>query len=945
MSPSTTRTELPQETWTVRQLLEAVRDSSGLLVIAGNVRAARALRRRYDQWRHSSGEPGWPTPRILAWETWLEGLWEPAVLNGVENRTLLNSSQELELWRKVIANDEASRQIFSVARLAESAQHAWRQVQQYCIRANDLQSDDGMDTVAFFRWMTAFESLCARSALLPPPMLETVALDWMSAIRSSLPKEICLVGFDRIVPSQGRLLETLQTHGCAVRELRLRESAGEAVETVVVYARTMEEEIAAAACWARELLISDPTRRLGIIVPALANVREAIDSIFRRTLSPSSMNIEASAVTLPYEFSLGTPMKQMPDIRTALSLLAWTDTPLPLEEVSWLLVHGSFGTESNDPGAILERSRLDRHWRERKCKMGGPLRLETFCQWLFQLKGSQTRSLHRPLQRLLSANRHRPSEKTRTFAEWRETFEELLRIVEWQLLNPSSSYEYQLNRRWITVLDILSSLNTVSGPVTFATALEQLRRLATQTLFSLESRDASVQILGIAESAGLTFDAVWWMNARVDAWPQSGNPLPFLPWHVQHQSAMPYAKPAEDYAFARRVTERMLGCADSTAISFSLENNKSTHENSRCPDRELILSPLIRSLLPNASIRDVEEFVPAFSAERMAGTIEHLETVDRESAVPLQSPRVAKGVHFLEVQAACPFRAFAELRLDCQPLADFESGLSAKEKGTVVHQVLQQFWKETKTQTELLECTSDDLRARLRLHIASALHDFSSSATELWQRSLLEIESERLETRLLEWLDVERRRSLFEVVTTEDVLTQQKLSGVEFDCRIDRIDKVEEGAVLIDYKTGRVERNACTGERPDQPQLPAYALLRTETSDQPLAGVAFAGLHPQHIGFTVVASLPSIFDSNSTMSDRPTGVKTPEEMLADWKNTLSQLAGRFRSGDATVDPKKGEATCKFCDLGMLCRIRETKVYASASIDDENESEDPDEDNT
>lgn len=938
--------ELPQEIWTVRQLMEGVRDNSGLLMITGNARAARALRRRYDQWRHSSGDSGWPTPRIFGWETWLEGLWDPAVLNGVEGRVLLNPSQELELWRKVISNDEASKQIFSIARLAESAQRTWQQMQVYCIHINALLGETGIDTAAFARWTTAFESLCRQRGFLPSPRLEISAADWVPAIQSALPKEICLIGFDRIAPSQARLLQALQTHGCTIRELQLRESADETPEPAVVYAHTMDEEIGAAAHWARKLLTSDPGRRLGIVVPDLADVREAMDSIFRRILSPSSMEIETAAAALPYEFSLGTPMERLPDIRTALSLLAWTNAPLPLGEVSWLLVHGSFGAQLNDPDAILERAKLDRQWRDRPFQLGGPLHLGTFQQWLFQFgSAAEIKPLRRATQRLFAATRRSSLQRPRPFAEWREVFEELLATAEWHLLHPSSSREYQLNRRWNTVLDILSSLNTVSGQVTFVTAVEQLRHLAAQTLFSLESRGAPVQILGIAESAGVSFDAVWWMNARADTWPQSGNPQPFLPWHVQRQSAMPYANPAEDYAFARHVTERVLGCAGIAIVSFSLESSNTSNESSHCPDREAILSPMIRSLIPNASIRAVEEFVPEFSAGKMDGTIERFEIVDHESAVPLQTPRVAKGVRFLEAQAACPFRAFAELRLGSQPLAGFESGLSAKEKGIIAHRALQQFWDETKTQAKLFESTLDDLRARLRMCIANALRQFAPSATASWQRSLLEIESERLEARLLQWLDVEKLRLPFEVAATEDVLTNRELGGVEFDCRIDRIDKVSEGVVLIDYKTGRVKRNACTGERPDQPQLPAYTLLRTEAPDQPLAGVAFSGLHPQNVGFTVIASLPSIFESNSTTSNRPTEVRPPDEMLADWKITLSRLAGHFRSGDAIVDPKKGNETCKSCTLGMLCRIRETRVYASASSDAERESEDPDEDNS
>ena len=82
----------------------------------------------------------------------------------------------------------------------------------------------------------------------------------------------------------------------------------------------------------------------------------------------------------------------------------------------------------------------------------------------------------------------------------------------------------------------------------------------------------------------------------------------------------------------------------------------------------------------------------------------------------------------------------------------------------------------------------------------------------------------------MDWLRVEKLRPDFTVVKTEATLEQMHLGGVELRCRIDRIDQVELGLVLLDYKTGKVDSKACDGERPDEPQLPAYAVLRQDSA-------------------------------------------------------------------------------------------------------------------
>ena len=166
-----------------------------------------------------------------------------------------------------------------------------------------------------------------------------------------------------------------------------------------------------------------------------------------------------------------------------------------------------------------------------------------------------------------------------------------------------------------------------------------------------------------------------------------------------------------------------------------------------------------------------------------------------------------------------------------------------------------------KSQRQLLESTEDETRLILRTHIHQSLRRFREHAEESWQRTLLDIEADRIENRLTNWLRVEKLRPDFTVVKTEATLEQMHLGGVELRCRIDRIDQVELGLVLLDYKTGKVDSKACDGERPDEPQLPAYAVLRQDSAidETTLAGVAFAGLHPRNVDLTLVSSVAGVF--------------------------------------------------------------------------------------
>ena len=78
-----------------------------------------------------------------------------------------------------------------------------------------------------------------------------------------------------------------------------------------------------------------------------------------------------------------------------------------------------------------------------------------------------------------------------------------------------------------------------------------------------------------------------------------------------------------------------------------------------------------------------------------------------------------------------------------------------------------------------------------------------------------------------EWLGYEATRLPFTVVETESARTI-KLAGLALDLRLDRIDRLNDGSLLvIDYKTGNVSPNAWQLPRPDDVQLPALRRFRS----------------------------------------------------------------------------------------------------------------------
>jgi RecB family exonuclease len=174
-----------------------------------------------------------------------------------------------------------------------------------------------------------------------------------------------------------------------------------------------------------------------------------------------------------------------------------------------------------------------------------------------------------------------------------------------------------------------------------------------------------------------------------------------------------------------------------------------------------------------------------------------------------------------------------------------------------------------------------------------------------------ELERERLARLAREWLEIEKTRAPFEVAALEERRTLS-VAGLELSGRIDRMDRLEKGGhALIDYKTGQATRQAWLGERPDDPQLPLYAVSAPEQ----IAAVAFARLNPGEMTFRGFSKEKNILPKVELYRDW-------RGLLDQWRKETKELGAAFAAGDARIDPKYALKTCRLCDLQTLCRVYE-----------------------
>lgn len=888
---------------------------SGGLVVTASERAARALADAFHRARRADGLTAWPAPAILDWQTFLHTAWQSHSSTS-DARLLLAPLQEQSLWVDIAGSDQHMATLLEgprnrMARLAiEAHKLLCSHAPQFLTERNRAAWQQ--DAANFSAWLSAFEKTCRSTHLLSPARLPLELIPLLeSASPSPTRPPLLLAGFDRILPLQRRLFDAWgQWHEA---------SSGQPARDIRYYsAPDTQSELAACALWCKHQLAANPNASLLVITQDLAERRGEIERAFLNfaAASPSEAPI--------FEFSLGIPLSQVPLARGAHLLLRWLSSPskensIAEHELDWLLSTGQTAAGPEESIALQSYMRaLRRRNKERpRWSLASFLAQHTSAPlppaWVARIAEAQSR---------LATETRKPQSPL----DWAELVPQLLQTAAWPGSRILSTAEYQSRDRFLQTVESCAALGFDGRRIRWHEFLSALARALDQTLFAPESRNAPIQIAGPAESAGLTADAIWFMGASESAWPATGATHPLLPPEVQREAAMPHATAQLDWELSRAITLRLLHSAPQVNFSFARQS----------ADVETRSSRLIAHLAVPPQPLPAELTAPAAPAPLTIA-------FEDESRIPFPPGKVEGGAAVLTHQSQCPFKAFATARLAAQSWQPAEAGLTASQRGNLLHAVLHSIWSGPPLGIRSLK----DLQALSDRggFLATTVHrvleeELRPALRDRMPHRYLELEEQRLIRLVSEWLDYESARIEFEVIETEAKRTVS-LANLTFDLRLDRIDRLNDNSLLvIDYKTGTVTPKSWQLPRPDDVQLPLYAGFALN-EDQTLGGLVFAKVRngdqkgfAGHVGDAKATLFANLSTSNGLMKNPFGG-----EMLIAWRENIEQLARDFLSGRAEVDPSDYPETCQYCGLESLCRIAENRALLDPDEDTNEESAD------
>lgn len=883
-----------------------IREPAGrACVLTPNRRLAQTLLQEAGARQLGRGLVLWDTPDVISLAGFVERVADAVRHAGTAVLPqVLAPEQSRALWEQLLRDSEAGSSLLAVTEAAGLAHEAWQLMLSWRLGPGLRAAALNEDAAAFLEWAPRYERALRRGGHLDAAELADHLQPFIRDRALALPRQVMVYGFDSFTPQQAGFLGALNDAGCEVALSGPDDLAANVLRTPCTDA---EDEIRKAAAWARSRLETG-CRRIGIVVPDIAARRGAIVRLFSAAMAPDYALPGVRQSVPPFNLSLGEPLAAYALVNAALGLLQLLGRDIEFERAS-RVIRSPFlaGGESERTARAALDVELRRHaepvvnlerLREMAAGCGGD------CPRLLRLFDALGRFRK---DRLFGAQA--PS-------AWARAMSEALSAAGFPGERALDSVEYQALKRWHETVAAFAALDRVVPRMGYADALSRLRRMAADTLFQPETPDVPIQILGVLEASGQNFDALWVAGLGDDQWPPPCRPNPFLPLALQRAAGLPQGSADAALDAARRMTARWRAAAPEVVLSHPLYEG----------DRELQPSPLIAAVaVAQPQIADYPEFGAAIHAARVIAT-----EVDC-TAPPLAGTTVAGGgTALLKDQAACPFRAFARHRLRAAAPEAPHAGLDAAERGTLVHRVLAQAWMQLRDSATLLATDGARLDALLAAAAEGAIERIRRDRPTVLSGRFAEIEKRRLVALARAWLEEDRRRSPFKVIAVEDKRSMA-IGGLELRARLDRVDETADGRrIVIDYKTGKAAAAQMLGERPEEPQLPLYLV----TTEPGAVALAFASVRAGRKAYAGVARDDDLLPGVKALADAQPEYADWAALVAAWRDELERLALQFAAGVAAVDPKRPPQTCRFCDLGPLCRIRER----SAAVDDETDDE-------
>ncbi|WP_367606609.1 PD-(D/E)XK nuclease family protein [Legionella sp. W05-934-2] len=827
--------------------------STDATIVTPNQRLAQIL---IQQWSNQQHNTVTQYPHCYAYTIWLRHSFNQVIAKtpASSHPILIDNLSAVRLWHKLMIEQGHTN---SSITLAENLYQAWCQCQAYRCTIDFDQFNYNHQTLWFAKLAKQFEAYLKGANLIVESQLADFLCHHANVFAK---KHLIFACFDQLTPQQLYLFDCLTKQGIQIDQRDVDRKPAVKLGKVTLADTNQENQ-----AWIDWLVNQHQSGKqsIAVILPNLQECAKDIQRLLRYHFKPEQFNI-----------SMGQSLLDFPLISQALVLLKpATRTFSSLDIRIFLTSPFIKGSQSEwlNRALLLETNRQLKQTVIAK-EIWNTL-IEKHCP-----------SLHQLFQGL-------PSYPEKALpSEWANHFHQRLNHFGFPGDYGLTSTLYQCYEKWLGVLTDYAQFDRIESALNVNEAIELLQMHLTRTIFQPQSAMSTIQILGMLEAAGCEFDALWMAGLTDLTLPATGQLTPFIPIPLQQKLGMPYASQAKEYDIAQKRLNRFHHSCEEFVVSFAHLSD----------DRPNMPSPLI-SPYPELEIQ--------LSSQKNKHPL-NWQTYTDPQTIPLQEGEsIRGGSRILANQAQCPFKAFAAHRLGIQDSEKAIDGLDNREKGTLIHLILQTIWQKIESQNTLNTMNRETLVQLINETINRCVSQVFNQPQTDFEKSVIALERHKLSKLILSVLEEDKKRPPFHLTAVEQTC-QYDFEQFSIKLKFDRLDTtLEDGSKwIIDYKSTIPSGTPWLDDRPDDSQLLLYALL-----DEDIRTISYMQVQTGDVKHRGFAEHPPPIHGISAAKK-----KTWADYRLQWKSVVNELANEFSHGVVRPHPKKN-TICLTCPYGQLCR--------------------------
>lgn len=769
---------------------------------------------------------------------------------------LLTYLQTRQLWRQILVNTQSN-----VNRgLLDLVEQAWVRCYEWQVDINHLAFTYTPQTQQFQQWA---QELQAKLSQLQAITHAQVCAYLCRQGHIFNIKTLIWSCFDDLTPQQEELQNYLLQQNCQLYHYDLKQNTSCRYQYV---AENEEAEYKHLLHWLQEHLLSGK-KRIAVVVPNLESKSANLQRNMQQNFSDEQFNI-----------SLGKSLITYPLVTHAFVWLQ-IDGAMISNHDACLLLHSPYlaysQTEFCARTEFLENNHILSEINIPYSKLVAQLRPS-----VPGLAGLLDKITSYPVQAEVQT--------------WIALFQLRLKLLGFPGEINLDSDTYQCYQRFLTLFDDFKQLATITTNMAKNEALAIFRELAELTIFQPQKSRTPIQILGLLEASGCTFDSLWLTGLTEDCFPKTQLPSPLIPIILQRKHKMPHTNPGKELLRTQKIISRLQNACNLAIFSYP----KVCNDIPNLPSPFIVNLPHLQSqkLISTKEMSSLESFVEKY----------HLPLLPTEKR--------QGGTSILTNQAKCQFRAFAAHRLHLKKEQQSSMGLDIKERGRLLHTIMELLWQKLKNQRTLVQLQSSILDEEIAKIMEIAFAPFIQQRPYSFSPLIQEVETIRLQRLVHTILHWERQRPEFTVQAVEQAFSIH-LGEMQFNIRIDRLDSTEDNKIwVIDYKSTIPQPLPWKTSRPTEPQLLLYAL-----ADKNINTLLFVQLKSEQIklkGLTILPAENIKFPGLLSIHNKHQW----SDLTQQWSHVLHELADEYTKGFCQPEPSK-PSICKSCDYQNLCRMQ------------------------